>query len=108
MHVIFLIDVGVSIRGLLTGYHVLSCAKEKDLEKGHGGIVRKGFRRYASYRDENGIIHRISIRCPHMGCELLWNPDELSWDCPCHGSRFDYDGNLIDNPSQKDKREITD
>lgn len=104
----FIIDVGVSIRGLLTGYHVLSCTKEKDLEKGHGGIVRKGFRRYASYRDENGTIHRISIRCPHMGCELLWNPDELSWDCPCHGSRFDYDGNLIDTPSQKDKRKITD
>lgn len=102
----FMIDFGTSIRGLLTGYHICSCMKEKNLEKGHGGIVRKGFRRYASYRDETGTIHRISLRCPHMGCELLWNPDELSWDCPCHGSRFDYDGNLIDNPAQKDKMEI--
>lgn len=97
----FMFDVGISIRGLVTGYHVWSCTKEKDLEKGHGGIVRKGLRRYAAYRDEEGNIHRISFRCPHMGCELLWNPDELSWDCPCHGSRFDYDGNLIDNPAQK-------
>ncbi|MDE6025839.1 MAG: FAD-dependent oxidoreductase [Lachnospiraceae bacterium] len=103
-----MIDVGISVRGLLTGYHVWTCMKEKDLENGHGGIVRKGFRRYASYRDEAGNIHRISIRCPHMGCELLWNPDELSWDCPCHGSRFDCDGNLIDNPAQKDKKEILD
>lgn len=41
-------------------------------------------------------------RCPHMGCALEWNPDELSWDCPCHGSRFDSNGKLIDNPAQED------
>ena len=41
-------------------------------------------------------------RCPHMGCALEWNPDELSWDCPCHGSRFDHDGKLLDNPAQED------
>ncbi len=41
-------------------------------------------------------------RCPHMGCALEWNPDELSWDCPCHGSRFDRDGKLLDNPAQVD------
>jgi len=38
-------------------------------------------------------------RCPHMGCALRWNPQEHSWDCPCHGSRFSGDGNLIDNPA---------
>ncbi len=99
----FMIDVGTSIRGLLTGYHIWFCGTEKDLPKGHGGIVRKGLKRYGCYRDETGAVHRISIRCPHMGCELLWNPDEQSFDCPCHGSRFDYDGNLIDNPAQKKK-----
>ena len=41
-------------------------------------------------------------RCPHMGCALEWNPDELSWDCPCHGSRFDSNGKLMDNPAQVD------
>ncbi len=41
-------------------------------------------------------------RCTHMGCGLVWNADEQSWDCPCHGSRFDRDGNLIDNPAQTD------
>lgn len=40
-------------------------------------------------------------RCPHMGCELVWNPEEQSWDCPCHGSRYDKDGKLLDNPSKK-------
>lgn len=49
-----------------------------------------------------GFLHRHKApRCPHMGCELQWNPDELSWDCPCHGSRFDADGKLIDTPAQK-------
>lgn len=42
-------------------------------------------------------------RCPHMGCRLIWNPNERSWDCPCHGSRFEADGKLIDNPAQKGK-----
>ncbi len=40
-------------------------------------------------------------RCPHMGCALKWNPQEHTWDCPCHGSRFDNNGNIIDNPSTK-------
>ncbi|HKM31943.1 MAG TPA: Rieske 2Fe-2S domain-containing protein, partial [Oscillospiraceae bacterium] len=39
--------------------------------------------------------------CPHLGCELAWNPDELSWDCPCHGSRFTYKGELISGPAMK-------
>lgn len=41
-------------------------------------------------------------RCAHMGCELSWNPDEKSWDCPCHGSRFTEEGKLLDNPAKKD------
>lgn len=40
-------------------------------------------------------------RCAHMGCKLVWNPDEKSWDCPCHGSRYEEDGVLIDNPAKK-------
>ena len=40
-------------------------------------------------------------RCPHLGCRLVWNPYEHTWDCPCHGSRFAEDGYLIDNPAQK-------
>lgn len=47
-----------------------------------------------------GVFYRP--RCSHMGCELQWNPEEKSWDCPCHGSRFDEEGKLLDNPSKRD------
>ena len=47
------------------------------------------------------IVTKKAPRCPHMGCELVWNPDEQSWDCPCHGSRYDKNGALLDNPSKK-------
>ena len=45
-------------------------------------------------------------RCPHMGCALKWNEAEKSWDCPCHGSRFDEDGGVIDNPATGDLKNI--
>ena len=97
----FLKDVGESVKGLAKGTFHLPSKELKDLPKGHGGIVRIGFRRFACYKDEQGEVYKISARCPHMGCELEWNPDELSWDCPCHGSRYDHMGNLLDCPAQK-------
>ncbi|MDE6880076.1 MAG: Rieske 2Fe-2S domain-containing protein, partial [Oscillospiraceae bacterium] len=49
-----------------------------------------------------GEIYVVDTRCPHLGCQLAWNPDEESWDCPCHGSRFDCRGKLLDGPAQTD------
>ena len=46
-----------------------------------------------------GWFGKKSLRCPHMGCKLTWNLHERSWDCPCHGSRFDAEGGLLDNPA---------
>ena len=96
-------DIGESTIGLFKGAFHLPAVGEESLGRGEGGIVRIGMRRYACYRDKEGTLHKISARCPHMGCELAWNPEELSWDCPCHGSRFDYDGKLLDDPAQVDK-----
>lgn len=64
-----------------------------DIGKSVEGLCKGTFRRK--------ISDGKRLKCPHMGCELNWNEDEQSWDCPCHGSRFDKDGNLIDNPAQK-------
>lgn len=52
-----------------------------------------------------GVFRRKNPRCSHMGCELEWNPDEHSWDCPCHGSRFEEDGRLRDNPAMSGIRQ---
>ncbi len=73
-----------------------------DLPAGHGGIVESGGRKVGLYRDEAGGDHPVRPRCPHLGCELAWDPDEKTWDCPCHGSRFDPDGRLLSGPAQED------
>ena len=73
-----------------------------DMPAGHGGIVESGGRKIGLYRDEAGHDHAVRSRCPHLGCELAWNPDERTWDCPCHGSRFDADGRLLSGPAQRD------
>ncbi|MBQ1729933.1 MAG: FAD-dependent oxidoreductase [Oscillospiraceae bacterium] len=54
-----------------------------------------------AYKDESGEVHAVSVKCPHLGCQLEWNPDEKTWECPCHGSRFDAYGELISGPAQE-------
>lgn len=71
------------------------------LKNGEGDIVRYNGKTVAAYRDENGVIHAVSPDCSHLGCRLSFNPELISWDCPCHGSRFDIDGRAIDNPALK-------
>ena len=71
------------------------------LPPGHGGIVEAGGRKMGVYKTAEGTLYAVDPRCPHMGCQLEWNPDEESWDCPCHGSRFDCRGRLLSGPAQK-------
>ena len=51
------------------------------------------------YRSQDGTVHAVSLRCTHMGCLLRYNAAERSWDCPCHGSRFDVDGGVLEGPA---------
>lgn len=77
--------------------------KEFDwLPPGQGAVIRHCGKKRGAYKDETGKVYLVSVRCPHLGCQLEWNASEKSWDCPCHGSRFDYSGKLIDNPAQID------
>ena len=76
-----------------------------NLPDGHGGIVELEGKKVGVYKDEHGNIYAVSTRCPHLGCQLEWNPDEKSWDCPCHGSRFTESGELIDNPATGDLKQ---
>lgn len=72
----------------------------EDVKIGQGGIVRADGKRRGVYVDENGKKHFSEIKCTHLGCGVEWNPDEQSWDCPCHGSRYDCRGRLISGPAQ--------
>lgn len=67
---------------------------------GQGKVIEYRGEKLGVYKEKNGTIHAVSVKCPHLGCELNWNPEELSWDCPCHGSRFTFDGHLMDGPAQ--------
>ena len=67
-----------------------------------GAIVRQGLEKLAVYRDEAGVLHERLAACPHLGCIVHWNPGEKTWDCPCHGSRFDARGHVINGPANQD------
>jgi glycine/D-amino acid oxidase-like deaminating enzyme/nitrite reductase/ring-hydroxylating ferredoxin subunit len=72
----------------------------EDIPRGEGAVVRRGFRQIAAYRDESGALHEYSAVCTHLGCVVTWNATENSWDCPCHGSRFDkIDGRVLNGPA---------
>ena len=94
-------DTAQAFKGLAREIFMPPRALLDDLPRGHGGIVESDGRKVGVYKDDSGHCHMINPRCPHLGCQLEWNPDEKSWDCPCHGSRFAYDGSLIDNPAQE-------
>lgn len=96
----------LSIKGLSKQVFHSPLKTVEDIKPGHGGVVMIGDRRAGVYKDEEGQIYAVDIRCRHLGCHLEWNPDEFSWDCPCHGSRFDYNGNLLNGPAQKNLERI--
>jgi glycine/D-amino acid oxidase-like deaminating enzyme/nitrite reductase/ring-hydroxylating ferredoxin subunit len=73
-----------------------------EIEPDCGAVIRRGLRKIAVYRDERGKPHEMSAVCPHLGCIVHWNAAEHSWDCPCHGSRFDKLGKVINGPANID------
>jgi len=67
--------------------------------RGEARVVRDGAGKTGVYRDERGGMHAVSLRCTHLGCLVRFNAAERSWDCPCHGSRFDVDGAVLEGPA---------
>ena len=89
-------NVAVEYADLLTGGDVASA---DDIRPGTGAVLRQGLSKVATYRDPAGRLHQCSAICPHLGCVVAWNDVEKSWDCPCHGSRFDAVGALLAGPA---------
>ena len=80
-------------------------ASVEEIRNGTGAVVRKGLKLIAAYRDPQGALHERSAVCPHLGCIVRWNHVEKTWDCPCHGSRFDPRGKVVNGPSLGDMSE---
>lgn len=72
------------------------------IPSGQGRVIQYHGRKIAAYRDERGELSYFSAICPHMGCLVTWNAVEKTWDCPCHGSRFDNRGQVIEGPAVRD------
>lgn len=74
----------------------------EELSPGEGAIVDLDGEKVAAFRDDDGTVHAVSATCTHMGCRVNFNPAERTWDCPCHGSRFGIDGDVIEGPATED------
>ncbi len=77
-------------------------ASEQAIPVDGGAVLRDGLHKIAVYRDSNGGLHRCSAVCPHLSCIVAWNPSQKTWDCPCHGSRFDRFGTVLNGPATSD------
>jgi glycine/D-amino acid oxidase-like deaminating enzyme/nitrite reductase/ring-hydroxylating ferredoxin subunit len=73
----------------------------RKLKRGDGMIIGSGGKKRAVFRDQTGKLRQLSPVCTHLGCLVRWNPAELTWDCPCHGSRFKPTGEVIAGPAEE-------
>ncbi|MCS3797431.1 FAD-dependent oxidoreductase [Niastella sp. OAS944] len=92
---------------LITGFF----SKEKihelaDIAPGEGKIVKHDGHTLALYKDEAGQVHAINPRCPHLKCTVSWNLTEKTWDCPCHGARYNANGEVLTGPADMDLEKI--
>ena len=77
-----------------------------DVQPGEGKVVEIDGQKAGAFRDPQGQLHIVDTTCTHLGCELSWNSAEHSWDCPCHGSRFTYEGKVIEGPAQNPLKKL--
>lgn len=72
-----------------------------DIHLNSGSIIEVNHEKVGIYKDSNGKIFAVKPVCTHLGCLLSWNDVDKTWDCPCHGSRFDFNGKNLYNPAFK-------
>jgi nitrite reductase/ring-hydroxylating ferredoxin subunit len=77
-----------------------------EVARGEGKILSLDGRKAAVFRDDSGRLIAVSPVCTHMQCDVAWNAAEKTWDCPCHGSRFDTDGSVINGPAREPLHEL--
>jgi Rieske Fe-S protein len=94
---------GQYVKDFMSGGEVESTA---EITAGEGAIMRQGLKKIAVYKDENGVLHPFSAYCTHLGCVVSWNGSDKTWDCPCHGSRFNCFGKVINGPAIHGLKEV--
>ena len=95
-------DIAETAKNFIAQNIYIPSSNIEHIKNGHGGIVEYNGEKVGVYKNNEGKAFIVSTKCAHLGCQLHWNADELTWDCPCHGSRFDYKGRLIGSPATKD------
>jgi glycine/D-amino acid oxidase-like deaminating enzyme/nitrite reductase/ring-hydroxylating ferredoxin subunit len=98
----FLTDVKEAAVNLFKQGFTLPEEQMRDVRINESLVVDHEGEKVGVYKDHDGKIHMIDTRCSHLGCQLAWNADDLAWECPCHGSRFDFDGKVLNGPALKD------
>ena len=86
---------------LVSGYLARRPKSFDELASGDAAIMEIDGKRVAAFKDENGIVHAVSAVCSHMGCIVGWNETDRTWDCPCHGSRFELSGDVLHGPATR-------
>lgn len=94
-------DSVISVKNLCKEKFTVPNLTLNQIPVGSGGVIIFKGNKIGVYRKDEKEIYFVTVKCPHLGCQLSWNGDEKSWDCPCHGSRFDYKGNCISGPAQR-------
>ncbi len=101
------ISINADVAGhLLKGKLQYLPTNPNDLSNDEGAPIMYNGERAGAYRDQDGKLHIVDTTCTHLGCECEWNHGDRTWDCPCHGSRYSYDGEVIEGPTNKPLRRI--
>jgi glycine/D-amino acid oxidase-like deaminating enzyme/nitrite reductase/ring-hydroxylating ferredoxin subunit len=96
-------DAAAQYKDLVTPGQIRS---SDELNSGEGAVMRDGLSKVAVFKDDAGQVHKHSAICTHLGCVVQWNEIEKSWDCPCHGSRFDAFGKVVMGPAIDDLKPV--
>ena len=96
-----LAETGDTVVNFVHGYAAGPDKSLPDLKNGEAGYAEYHGEKIGAYRDGEGGLHGVKPYCRHMHCPLSWNAEEKTWDCPCHGSRYDPDGRVLEGPAMR-------
>ncbi len=101
-------QIGYGVQGWKKRLFVPARIRAEDIPEESAASAQWMEKKAGIYKDQEGRMRAVCEKCPHLGCAVTWNSDEKSWDCPCHGSRFDSMGRLLDGPAQEGLEVLSD